>query len=270
MQRGETTPITPAETDALLPGFGTALLEFVVAEDKSYLIVLTKDRTKSTPQITLYPLNVKSKQLSEAVNNFRRMLADRDLSYQATARQLYDLLLKPAEEQLRGRKILCVVPDKALWELPFQALQSRPGVHMIEDFTIFYAPSLTVLREMMKKRLSSTPAQFQVVKASHPNVPPSSSSRAARTLFALGNPQLSNETAVGSEEASLVHCPRLRKRSRLSLDSMAPPTAAYSSGHKRAKGKLSSRRRSTRCFTLQRMACSTIAIQCFRTWLLHR
>jgi CHAT domain-containing protein len=47
---------------------------------------------------------------------------------------------------------------------------------MIEDFSLFYAPSLTVLREMHKKRPS-----------------PSLSTGTGSTLLALGNPQLSRE-----------------------------------------------------------------------------
>ena len=154
VQRGEAMPITAAEAAALIPDPSTAIVEFVVAEDKSYLIVLTGDRKKTASplKITLYPLKITSNQLSERVNEFRRMLAERDLSYQDAARQLYDLLLKPAEEQLRGRKTLCIVPDRALWELPFQALQPRTGVHLIEDHTLFYAPSLSVLREVTKQR----------------------------------------------------------------------------------------------------------------------
>jgi CHAT domain-containing protein/tetratricopeptide (TPR) repeat protein len=172
VQRGEAMPITAAEATALIPDLATAIVEFVVAEDKSYLIVLTRDRknTANPLKITLYSLKITANQLSERVNEFRRMLAERDLSYQDAARQLYDLLLKPAEEQLRGRKTLCIVPDRALWELPFQALQPRTGVHLIEDHTLFYAPSLSVVREVTKQR---------------------SSARLPKTLLAFGNPQLS-------------------------------------------------------------------------------
>lgn len=176
VQRGETTPITLAEAAELLPGNATALLEFVVAEEKSYLIVLTRDGKTTPLQSTLYPLNVTAKQLSEEVGEFRRMLAERDLTYQTKARQLYDLLLKPAEEKLKGKKTLCVVPDKALWELPFQALQSRDGVHLIEDLTLFYAPSLSVLRESIKKRVPATASR-------------------ANTFFALANPQLPGKSS---------------------------------------------------------------------------
>jgi len=171
VQRGEAMPITAAEAAALLPDPATAIVEFVVAEDKSFLIVLTADRknTASPLKISLYSLKITAKELSERVNEFRRMLAERDLNYQDSARQLYDLLLKPAEEQLRGKKTLCLVPDQALWELPFQALQPRTGVHLIEDYTLFYAPSLSVLREVMKQRSPAT---------------------RPKTLLAFGNPQV--------------------------------------------------------------------------------
>jgi len=171
MQRGEATPITAAEAAALIPDRSTAIVEFVVADDKSYLIVLTSDHTKTPLNISLYPIKITANQLTERVDQFRRMLAERDLNYQETARQLYDLLLKPAEEQLRGRKTLCIVPDRALWELPFQALQPKTGVHLIENYTLFYAPSLSVLREVTKQ--------------------PSQATRNNQTLLAFGNPQLS-------------------------------------------------------------------------------
>lgn len=171
VQRGEAMPITAVEAAALIPDASTAIVEFVVTEDKSYLIVLTSDKknTASPLKTTLYALKITESQLSERVNEFRRMLAERDLNYQDAAHQLYDLLLKPAEEQLRGKKTLCVVPDRALWELPFQALQPRTGVHLIEDYTLFYAPSLSVLREVTKPRNSAT---------------------RLKPLLALGNPQL--------------------------------------------------------------------------------
>jgi CHAT domain-containing protein/Tfp pilus assembly protein PilF len=180
VQRGEAAPITSAEAAALIPDRSTAIAEFVVADDTSYLIVLTNDRTL---KISLYPIKITANQLSERVDQFRGMLAGRDLNYQDAARQLYDLLLKPAEEQLRGRKTLCVVPDRSLWELPFQALQPRTGVHLIEDYALFYAPSLSVLREVTKQ----------------PNVV----TRNSQKLLAFGNPQLSGGPVSGFRDADL-------------------------------------------------------------------
>jgi CHAT domain-containing protein/Tfp pilus assembly protein PilF len=192
VQRGEAPLITPAEAAALIPDVATAIVEFVVTEQQSFLTVLTRDQknTASPLNITLYSLKITSTQLSEQVDEFRRMLAERDLRYQDAARQLYDLLLKPAEEQLRGKKTLCVVPDRALWELPFQALQPRTGVHLIEDHTLFYAPSLSVLREVTKQQSSARRNGQQTVKVSDRR---GSLSHPPKTLLAFGNPQVGGQ-----------------------------------------------------------------------------
>ena len=39
-----------------------------------------------------------------------------------------------------------------LWDLPFQALQPSAGHYLIEDAALSYAPSVTVLREAMRRR----------------------------------------------------------------------------------------------------------------------
>ena len=191
VQRGEVTPITATEAAALIPDPSTAIVEFVVSDEKSYLIVLTRERqgAASPLKITLYPINITANQLSERVGQFRSMLAERDLNYQEAARQLYDLLLKPAAAQLRGRKTLCIVPDRSLWELPFQALQPKTGAHLIEEVTVFYAPSLSVLREVSKRRTAppqgSLSDDIKVADADW------RSSRPSKMLLAFGNPQLS-------------------------------------------------------------------------------
>jgi len=63
-----------------------------------------------------------------------------------------------------------------LWDLPFQALRNHQNRFLIEDAAISYAPSLTVLREMTKRKNQSD----------HVN---------PATLLALGNPLMANETA---------------------------------------------------------------------------
>jgi CHAT domain-containing protein len=68
------------------------------------------------------------------------------------------------------------VPDDTLWDLPFQALLTGKNRFLVEDTAIAYAPSLTVLREIRKRR------QRQNAGA------------ASTTLLALGNPRLGRET----------------------------------------------------------------------------
>jgi CHAT domain-containing protein len=130
--------------------------------------------TKSaTVKVQVYPLEIKQQELADRVESFRRMLSTADNRFSRSAHSLYDLLLKPAAAQLEGKTRLLIVPDGPLWELPFQALQTPRGRYLIDDHTISYAPSLTVLRELINARRS---------QATEPNNAPS--------LLAFGNPAL--------------------------------------------------------------------------------
>jgi len=175
-QRGEAQPLRLEEIAALLPDAASALLEYVVTDDKTYLFTVTKAAGKPEPEVLVYALPVKRDELDKQAEVFRRQLAGRDLGFRASSAKLYELLLKPAEAQLRGKTYLVIAPDDQLWDLPFQALLTRAGRFLIEDAAITYAPSLTVLREMAKRRKN---------QGANP---------ASATLLALGNPLLSRET----------------------------------------------------------------------------
>jgi hypothetical protein len=71
--------------------------------------------------VTLYKLLVKREELAKQTENFRQQLAGRDLGFRGSAVRLYDVLLKPAEAQLRGKTNLTIAADNLLWDLPFQA-----------------------------------------------------------------------------------------------------------------------------------------------------
>jgi CHAT domain-containing protein/tetratricopeptide (TPR) repeat protein len=175
-QRGEMRPFNVNEAHALEQGEPAALLEYVVTDEQTFLFVLTP----TSAQINVYEIPLRRQELAIRVAAWRQQLADRDPAFRAPARQLAELLLGPARAQLRGKTRLVIVPDEALWELPFQALltkvAAKPGLgerFLIEDYAISYAPSLTVLREMMHARDQRT----------------NKASRAA-TLLAFGNPAL--------------------------------------------------------------------------------
>ncbi len=117
-QRGEAPPLKLEEAELLLPYANTALLEFVVAEKKSYVFVITNE---SRVSIKLYPLDIEEKELASRIERFRSMLSEADNRFSKPARELYDLLLKPLAEHLRSRTQLVVIPDGPLWELPTRA-----------------------------------------------------------------------------------------------------------------------------------------------------
>ncbi len=164
-------PITLADTEALLPDAKTALLEFIVAEEKVYLFVLQRPSPRAPPALRVFPLALKQAQLTELVTRFRQEIATRQLGFTASAAALHQQLLAPAQPLLTGKTSLVIVPDGVLWELPFQALKPAKGRYLWEDHVIAYAPSLTALREITKRNRVTAP----------------------HSLLAFGNPQLAVE-----------------------------------------------------------------------------
>lgn len=176
VQRGEAQVIKAEEIASLAPDAGSALLEYVVMNDTTYLFAVTKAAGKAKAEFRVYTLPVKREELAKQTEAFRRQLAARDLGFRASAARLYELLLKPAQAQLRGKTNLVIAPDDKLWDLPFQALLVGANRFLIEDAAIAYAPSLTALREMTKRRKNH------------------GANSAPATLLALGNPLLGKET----------------------------------------------------------------------------
>jgi CHAT domain-containing protein/tetratricopeptide (TPR) repeat protein len=176
-KRAESLSMTLDDAGALLQDSASALLEYVVTEEKTYLFVITRNPQSGKPKAILkvYTIDLKRQELTARAQGFRQQLASRDLRFRVSARQLYELLLKPAQSELLGKSRIVIVPDAALWELPFQALQTDANHYFIQSAAISYAPSLSALREMNKQRQRR------------------SNGRSPR-LLAFGNPALSNET----------------------------------------------------------------------------
>jgi len=176
VHRGEASIINAEELAALLPDATSALLEYVVTDDATYLFVVTKPQRQAAAETRVFTIPIKQTDLAKQIESFRRRLAERNLAFCPSANKLYDLLLKPAQSLLSGKSSLVIVPDARLWELPFQALLDERDRYLIERSAVSYAPSLTVLREMRarsdKRRTESSTS----------------------TLLALGNPLIGQET----------------------------------------------------------------------------
>jgi CHAT domain-containing protein/uncharacterized protein HemY len=178
LQRGQTAPFSLEQSAVLLSDNQTALLEYVLTNDKAFLFVITRDR-QDKPNLKVYELAAKSEEINNLARKYRELLATRNVLFRETAWQLYDLIFKPAQAELRGKIKLVIVPDDALWELPFQALVNEKKRYLIEDYSISFAPSLTVLAQMKKKRQQKRNSE-------------------APTLLAFGNPNLGKEQISSS------------------------------------------------------------------------
>ena len=178
VERGEARPVMRGDVAELLPGVDAAVVEYVVTEQRTYLFVFTKKDGGAEASLNVHTVEITRRELARRAEEFRRQLAEGDLLFSRNARDLYDLLLLPAEGELRDKRRLIIVPDDKLWELPFQALQTREGGYVVERSAVTYAPSLTVLREMSRRsrersRAGGSPA----------------------TLLAVGNPLPVDRTA---------------------------------------------------------------------------
>jgi CHAT domain-containing protein len=166
----QVTALSLSDIDALIKP-NSAFLEYIVTESKTHLLVLTKNDSGS-PVLRAYPLSAAPNEIAKRTRDFRDLITTQG-GFAQDARQLYDVLLKPAEQQLKGKTALCIVPDSILWDLPFQALQSRDGHYLLEDYAISYAPSFSVLKQMSLRKSSQEPT----------------------SLLAFGNPTMPSEIA---------------------------------------------------------------------------
>ncbi|MDD8021399.1 MAG: tetratricopeptide repeat protein, partial [Acidobacteriota bacterium] len=119
----------------------TAVFTFVVGEDSAYGFALTGQGLK------VYPIPARS-DLRLKVVNHRKAISDTDNKNFRSGQELYDLLLKPG--MIEGIKNLIIIPDDILNLLPFETLLTTDQTSdwLIKHYTIYYAPSLSSLREL--------------------------------------------------------------------------------------------------------------------------
>jgi len=176
--RGEGKPLDAARAAALLTDAETALLDFAETDENVYLFAFTKAGAKaggrarsrqSASPLKIYILGVDRNDLYARASRFQEAISSRGDDAQTQARELYDLLLKPAQEQIAAQKHLIIAPDAVSWNLPFQALRTEDGRYLIENCAVSYAPSLTALgaistlRSRPKPGRAATPALLAVV-----------------------------------------------------------------------------------------------------------
>ena len=139
-------PLKLTEIQALLDP-GQTLLEYFVTPEKTFLWVVTKDRLKAlTIPISDKDLAVKVGALRKAISELRSIP-----EYRKVARDLYGLLLGPALSDIKGKELM-IVPHGILHYLPFQALYSPRGKYLIEEHSLSYLSSASLLQFTTAKR----------------------------------------------------------------------------------------------------------------------
>lgn len=160
----------------------TAILNYFVDDDNIHLFILTSETKAGSQEATK---NKDSNQLSNwqhytikydylieyKVKRLQNLLRNNDSNYRQTAKELYDLLLKPAEKQITGKSTLIIIPDSFLWQVPFQALVAKDSANpnnaeqekfVIEKFAVQYEFSLRHLIESEQKKKNRADQQSKV------------------------------------------------------------------------------------------------------------
>jgi CHAT domain-containing protein/Tfp pilus assembly protein PilF len=152
----ETRSLNEVQQDLLAPG--TVLLEYFLGEDSAFLFCLT------AKDFFAHRLPA-SRGLQEKVRDYIKLLSSkngREFTAYAAGRRIYQDLLGPVEDKILRAKRLIIVPDGALYYLPFEALvmprrtiqnskDGRPDRFLAEEFMISYAPSASSLMNILRR-----------------------------------------------------------------------------------------------------------------------
>ncbi len=155
--RGEAKPLDAARAAALVTDADTVLLDFIETDESVYLFAFNKTDARSRSRkpvspLKIYILSTNRNDLYARVVKFQEAIAGRGADIQTQARELYDLMIKPADEQIAASKHLIIAPDAVSWNLPFQALRAENDRYLIENYAVSYTPSLTALGAISRLR----------------------------------------------------------------------------------------------------------------------
>jgi CHAT domain-containing protein/Tfp pilus assembly protein PilF len=118
------------------------ILQYAVLKDKLLIWAISKKNFAVGEQ------PISQNELNEKVLALRKLIAappsnKREEQIQK-ASWLYNILIKPVEGSLDKQKPLCIIPDKILNYLPFNALISPAGDYLVSDYLLSFSPSASV------------------------------------------------------------------------------------------------------------------------------
>lgn len=172
--------ITPDSVNNLLRNQSIAVLEYVYAENFVGLFVITDDPKTTRSVIKYFPITTSPKELKKRIEDFVKAVTERRANFDVLGRSLYNTLIGPAEKEIKGKRSLCIVPDGAIWKVPFQALQNGER-YLIHDFAIFAVPSLSVLDVMQKSSARHNETAKDLLAFANPSFSVSSTQVAENT-----------------------------------------------------------------------------------------
>jgi len=120
----------------------TALLEYFSGDEFTELWVITgKSFEHTAVWFNSNWVRMRVEMLRDSIAGYEYDRGDAKTDFRELSHELYQYLISPAADMLKGKRNLIIVPHGALYYLPFSALQSPDDRFLMEDHTITYAPS---------------------------------------------------------------------------------------------------------------------------------
>lgn len=139
-------PLKLKEIQALLDPEQT-LIQYFVAPEKTFVWVVEKDRFSAlTVSISQRALEQRVEVLRNSISSIKPLR-----EYHALAREIHELIIGPTLLHINGKELI-IVPHGVLHYLPFQALYSSRGKYLVEDYSVSYLSSASLLQFTTAKR----------------------------------------------------------------------------------------------------------------------
>lgn len=125
-----------------------AFVEYFIGRESVYAFVVNNHHRSNRRKVKIYKLYGDKYELEKKVLRYNQLISNRSVSFISESRELFDILILPIVNNLIGVDTLCIVPDGFLWNAPFQAMQSSENKYLIEEYSLYYAPSAMALKEI--------------------------------------------------------------------------------------------------------------------------
>jgi CHAT domain-containing protein len=114
------------------------LVQYAVLPDRLAIWIISKTRFDFREK------QINAAELERKVSSYQALIVDQGPleEIRRAGKELFELLI-PADLGIEPQ--LCFAPDKCLHQLAFATLVSQAGKYLLEDYTLFYAPSASVL-----------------------------------------------------------------------------------------------------------------------------
>ena len=178
-----------------------ALVEYFITPASLYIFTLTRENRF----FSKVPL---PREMNGLVEAFRNSLILQEDAFYDHSYALYELVLKPVERHIRGKKLI-VIPDGALGYLPFEALLTRPvapedyGEHrrlpyLIRSHELRHLFSASLALKYSERPPSKNSGKVLAIAPSFPGLPASAieGREEFRTLHPLLSPLPGSEAEI--------------------------------------------------------------------------